>query len=115
MTITALLSDLIFESKIRATAKAAGVDVSCTRDAKAALQAASSGSALIVDLDGTADALSLVRAVKETRPDAPIVGFLSHVQVELASGARAAGIDEVMPRSRFTEQLPEILRRLSQV
>jgi hypothetical protein len=38
-----------------------------------------------------------------------MVGFLSHVQVDLAEQARAAGCDEVMPRSKFTQNLAEIL------
>jgi len=31
------------------------------------------------------------------------------VQVDLAEQARAAGCDEVMPRSKFTQNLAEIL------
>jgi hypothetical protein len=38
-----------------------------------------------------------------------MVGFLSHVQVDLAEQARAAGCDEVMPRSKFTRDLAQIL------
>jgi hypothetical protein len=38
-----------------------------------------------------------------------VVGFLSHVQTDLAAQARAAGCDEVMPRSAFTQNLAAIL------
>jgi hypothetical protein len=34
---------------------------------------------------------------------------LSHVQVDLAAEARAAGCTEVMPRSKFTQHLATIL------
>jgi hypothetical protein len=34
------------------------------------------------------------------------------VNVELAQRARAAGCGEVMPRSRFSAELPQILARL---
>jgi hypothetical protein len=37
------------------------------------------------------------------------VAFLSHVQVALAAQAKAAGCDEVMPRSSFTQNLAAIL------
>jgi hypothetical protein len=39
------------------------------------------------------------------------VGFLSHVQTELAEKALAAGCQEVLPRSKFTADLAEILGR----
>jgi hypothetical protein len=37
------------------------------------------------------------------------VGFLSHVQRDLATQAQAAGCNEVMPRSAFTQNLAAIL------
>jgi hypothetical protein len=41
--------------------------------------------------------------------DVRVVGFLSHVQRDLAAQAQAAGCDEVMPRSSFTQNLAAIL------
>jgi len=38
-----------------------------------------------------------------------VVAFLSHVQTELAAQARAAGCNEVMPRSSFTQSLAALL------
>jgi hypothetical protein len=40
----------------------------------------------------------------------PVVGFFAHVQTELMQRARAAGFDEVLPRSAFVARLPDILR-----
>ncbi len=37
------------------------------------------------------------------------VGFGSHVDEELLAAARAAGCDEVLPRSRFFARLPDLL------
>jgi len=39
-----------------------------------------------------------------------VIAFLSHVQTDLAERARAAGCADVMPRSKFTQNLAEILR-----
>ncbi|MGA9772012.1 MAG: response regulator [Blastocatellia bacterium] len=39
----------------------------------------------------------------------PVVGFVSHVQTELIRLARAAGCDYVLPRSAFSQLLPEII------
>jgi hypothetical protein len=38
-----------------------------------------------------------------------LVGILSHVQLDLAEKARAAGCANVMPRSKFTSNLATIL------
>lgn len=50
--------------------------------------------------------------VLEALPDlagARTVGFGSHVDRELLAAARAAGCDEVLPRSRFFARLGELL------
>jgi len=38
-----------------------------------------------------------------------IVAFGSHVDTALLEAARAAGVDEVLPRSAFFRRLPEVL------
>lgn len=40
-----------------------------------------------------------------------ILGFVSHVQGDLKMKAQEAGCDAVMPRSAFSSNLPQILRR----
>jgi len=39
------------------------------------------------------------------------LGFLSHIQGELKMKAQEAGCDMVVPRSAFSQNLPQILRR----
>ena len=39
-----------------------------------------------------------------------VVGFVSHVDTQTIQSARVAGIDQVLPRSRFVETLPDLLR-----
>ena len=41
----------------------------------------------------------------------PTVGYASHVQTDVINAARQAGVGEVLPRSAFTVQLADILRR----
>ncbi|HXG65442.1 MAG TPA: hypothetical protein VNO70_10055, partial [Blastocatellia bacterium] len=41
--------------------------------------------------------------------DVPIIGFLSHVQVDLKRQAEMAGCDYVIPRSLFSQALPQIV------
>ncbi|HZB89007.1 MAG TPA: response regulator, partial [Terracidiphilus sp.] len=40
-----------------------------------------------------------------------IIGFLSHLQGDLKVKAAEVGCDTVMPRSAFSQSLPNLLRR----
>ena len=70
---------------------------------------ATSPKLVIVDLNARSGAISAIERVRAVKNGVRMVGFLSHVQVDLAEQARAAGCDEVMPRSKFTQNLAEIL------
>jgi len=108
--VVAVLNDLIFETKIRSTAQALGLVTTVVRilaDLDAELGRIRP-SLLIVDLNTAgADAV----ATGSTRTPRPyIVAFVSHVDQDLAKQAATAGADLVMPRSRFTAELPRILQ-----
>jgi len=113
-TIIAAVDDMFFASKIRATAEQLGVDVRFLRTADAILEAAlaSSPSLIIVDLHSERiepiDLATRLRS-REQLCSIPLLGFFSHVHVELSRRAREAGYDQVVPRSVFTSRLPEIL------
>ncbi len=113
-TIVALVDDLFFLAKIRETAKAIGVTVVTgnSRTGSDAI-AKSQPQAIILDLNSlpTLDWIQALKADPATRP-IRIVAFVSHVQEQLISAARAAGCDSVMARSAFTQQLPNLLRSL---
>ena len=55
-----------------------------------------------------------MRALRSGRVGAemPVIGFLSHVDKALAREAEAAGVSQVMPRSQFSETLPDLLMDL---
>jgi hypothetical protein len=124
--------DLIFATKVRATAEALGLASRPARDAAALHQrlmcvddgkghAAVTG--VLIDMDLGAEALALIRQAKTVLPAIPgrpavpgvpgVVAFGSHVATELLDAARAAGADFVLPRSQFTANLPAILERLA--
>jgi hypothetical protein len=103
--VIALVRDLIFASRVTATAAAAGTCVQLLRDpAKLAGQA---GRRLIVDLnlDGAIEAAQAWKAAS----GGEVVGFVSHVDTATIDRARAAGVDRVLARSRFVELLPNLL------
>ena len=113
-TIIAVVDDLFFASKIRGTGEQVGADIRFAKSIEAALnQARDEAPALvIVDLNaGGCDAVELAHAFKDddNLNAIPLLGFFSHVQIDLQQAALAGGFDRVMPRSAFTKNLPEIL------
>ena len=108
--IVALMDDLFFQMKVAETAKQLGLE----------LKVAANGEALqgllepppklvIVDLNARSQPIAAIARLRSVQKDLPVVGFLSHVQRELAEQAQAAGCNQVMPRSAFTQNLAAIL------
>jgi PleD family two-component response regulator len=116
LVILAILDDLLFTSKMRATAKHVGATLSVAKSREAALaeMRASTPALVILDLNNPrVDPLGIVAEMKGDPALAGIatVGFVSHVQTELIDAARKAGVGDVMARSLFAERLPQILAR----
>ena len=112
--VLAAVEDLLFRSKISETAEQLGIEARFPRSPKKLLEALreSPPDLLVLDLNSARfEPLELLRIVKsdETTQRVPTVGFLSHVQKDLAVTAREAGCDRVMARSAFTKDLPRIL------
>jgi CheY-like chemotaxis protein len=108
--VVALMDDLFFQMKLAETAKQLGVEVKVATNGDAFLGLmASEPKLVIVDLNARSQPLQAIEKLRQTGKDVRVVGFLSHVQTELAAQARAAGCDEVLPRSSFTQNLAAIL------
>ncbi len=110
----AAVEDLLFRSKISETATQLGVEAFFPRSPKKLLDQVqvSSPDLLVLDLNSTRfEPLTLLEQLKsdEALKAVPVVGFLSHVQKDLAVAARKSGCDRVMARSAFTKDLPKIL------
>lgn len=116
--VVAVIDDLFFVAKVQAAARQAGVSLTSVRAADFALEGLrpQKPALVIVDLNTTsADAVELVRQLKADGELAaiPVIGFFSHVQVELQRAARAAGCDQVLPRSKFVTALPELIKHFA--
>jgi|SRR5712664_105121 DNA-binding NarL/FixJ family response regulator len=108
--VVALMDDLFFQMKLAETAKQLGVEVKVATNGEAFMGLmASEPRLVIVDLNARSQPIQAIEKLRQTRKDVRVVGFLSHVQRELAAEAQAAGCDEVMPRSSFTQNLAAIL------
>jgi PleD family two-component response regulator len=112
--ILAAVEDLLFKSKISETASQLGIEASFPRNPRRLLETMheSPPDLLVLDLNSARfEPLTLLEDVRsdEATRDVPTVGFLSHVQKDLAVAAREAGCDRVVARSAFTKDLPQIL------
>ena len=94
--VVAFVSDLMDRSRLSGS----GLDVVFASDLDAARASAAVApvDAVVVDLARHASDLVAVRAAF---PDAYLVGFGPHIDLEGADDARTAGVDTVLPRSRF--------------
>jgi DNA-binding NarL/FixJ family response regulator len=116
--ILLVVEDLIFLSKIQQTAAQTGIQVESAEITQVRERILSSlPPAVIFDLNHrSGKAVEAARSVK-TDPATSrvrVLGFLSHVQTDLARQAREAGLDQVMARSTFSQRLPDLLRELAQ-
>jgi CheY-like chemotaxis protein len=110
-----LSDDLIFTSRITATARTLGLEVR-SATAQPALERLAEREAtrcMILDLANPGlDVAALVRRVRAAGSAAPfVVAYGSHVDAAKLRAAREAGCDLVLPRSKFVEELPEALPR----
>ena len=108
--ILAVMTDLFFTVKILDAAKKLGLTAEFVKDKTLALEKARANPSLVIlDLNCAAiDPLGLIAAIKAAT-NVPLLGFISHVQVDLKQKALAAGCDTVVARSVFAERLPELL------
>jgi len=116
--IFAFVDDLFFLAKIQETARKMNVKVEFVKTEKDLTERMGENgddkpSLIIFDLNNiAAKPLSTIPKLKsKLKKDTNIIGFLSHVQGELKLKAQEAGCDMVVPRSAFSQNLAQILRR----
>ena len=104
----------MFKSKISETAGTLGAKTVFPRSSQKLLDNARDDRPDLIILDlssGRFTPLELLRELAEDGElsDIPTVGFLPHVEKDLAIAAREAGCDRIMARSAFTKELPKIV------
>jgi CheY-like chemotaxis protein len=113
-TVLAAVDDLFFAAKIQSVARSAGIHLveSRTFEQLQSSAVASSPDLVVLDLHSAAcrplEAIRFLKAEPRLRL-VPVVGFLSHVRGDLERAAREAGCDRVLPRSKFSSRLGQIL------
>lgn len=113
--VLALVSDLMFASKIRGAGNATGVSTATVATADALLERCREARPRVILLDLEARSEDVPALIRRLKTDAalgsvPVVGFVSHVNREAIEAAREAGADRVLARSAFVRQLPGLIR-----
>jgi DNA-binding NarL/FixJ family response regulator len=109
-----LSRDLIFTSKVTGTARELGhrVIVAGNVALASAMLERWRPTVVLVDLAaGELVSVAALTAYRKLAPEGtPFLAFGSHVDTKALADAAAAGCDPVMPRSRFTVELPALIR-----
>jgi len=118
--VIAVVEDMFFASKIRATAEALGVEVSFPRTQQDVLEKVveTQPDLIVIDLHNQKfNAVEFAQGIKnnEQLRNVRLLGFFSHVEAQLRRDALSAGFDEVVPRSVFSQDLAGFLSRRSPV
>ena len=116
--IFAFVDDLFFLAKIQETARKMNVKVEFVKTDKDIFDRLKGNgeekpSLIIFDLNNAnAKPLTMIPKLKtKLKKGTSIIGFLSHVQGDLKRKAHEVGCDMVLPRSAFSQNLPQLLRR----
>jgi hypothetical protein len=117
--IYCFIEDLFFLAKIQEAARKVGVKVAFVKADKdivsrlADVPEGSRPSLIVFDLNNvSAKPLTLIPRLKsKLKRGTSVIGFLSHLQGDLKAKAVEAGCDMVMPKSAFSQNLPNLLRR----
>ena len=115
--IMAVVTDLFFSVKLTDAAKRAGLSLEFVKDSNEILEKAKTLPSLII-FDLNFEAVNPVKMITKLKENSEtkgisLIGYLSHIQVDLKQQAQEAGCDMVLARSAFSQNLPQILKRHS--
>ena len=121
--IFCFIEDLFFLAKIQEVARKLNVKVEFVKTVEPVLERAKDEvpenerpALVIVDLNNlNIKPLTIIPKLRaKLKKNTSVIGFVSHVQGDLKVKAQEAGCDMVMPRSAFSQNLPNLLRRHSE-
>ncbi len=110
----AVVTDMLFASKIQSAARFAGRPCSTVRtldELEVALNQSAISCVFVdmaIDKNLSADAIQFA---KQKQPSSVVIAFYAHVDTQLGQLATASGADQVMTRSQFVAALPKVVAR----
>ena len=114
--ILCVVDDLMFATKIATAAKAVQAQVAFERAPANVLPRIRDERPALVIFDLNSSRLQPIQTIAAIKGDTDVrgtrtLGYVSHVQGDVIAAARAAGCDEVLARSAFSQKLADILTR----
>lgn len=104
--VLSIATDLMLSSRVEEGLRAAGHEVTTAPSlAEAPLDDLDDFGAIVADLDVENPEALVGLGV-------PVLGYYSHVDAETREAAVAAGVDRVVPRSRMSRELPDLVAAL---
>lgn len=112
------VDDLIFSIKIKTAAAGVGAPVFFERNPEMVLARIRERQPALVIFDLNSARMRPLDVIAALKADPDLrrvrtLGYASHVQTDVIAAARAAGVDEVLARSAFSDRLGEILTSAS--
>ena len=113
-SLIAFMDDLMFLSRIREAARAAGVEVQTVRTPEGLVEACRLTRPALVFADLDSQRLPVLEGIRTLRThhelaSIAVVGFLGHTQVEQARLAEQAGCTRVLTRGAFVNELRTLI------
>ena len=112
--IVCAVDDLMFSIKISTAAKALKAEIYFERSADKLLDTVREKRPSLVIFDLNSARMRPLEAIAQLKGDPALaavrtLGYVSHVDAATIEAARSAGIDQVLARSAFVNQLADIL------
>lgn len=112
--VVCAVDDLMFSVKISSAARAVNAAVAFERSPEALLARVRADKPSLVIFDLNSSRLAPIETIRAMKADDSLrgtrtLGYVSHVQADVIAAARAAGCDEVLARSAFSDRLAAIL------
>ena len=113
-SVIAVVDDMFFASKIRATGEALGVQISFVNSLSSLVEKVRQNKPRLIVMDLQHQKLRGDEVGRQLKSDdelkgIKLLGFFSHVNTDLQKNALSAGFDEVIPRSLFARDLARLI------
>ena len=110
-TVLVAIADLIFLSKVDATARGLGAHVERARRGETLWREVERTGAtrVLVDLAATPGTPDDVAVLRAQAPELEVIGYCRHTQEALIARGEAAGCTRVLTQGEFSAQLPQLL------
>jgi len=112
-TVVVLADDLFWRTKIEHAVRSAQAPVKFISSPSELAATDASVGVVIVDLGIRTPPFEAIAALKKAArtKKIPVIGYYEHVRKDLLTKGQAAGCDQVLPRSHFSQHLGDLVMK----